>query len=440
MDEKILKYYSRKDVQRKILEAAKDREVGVKYGLDGGFGKRPDVLQFENDIFELVKNGATSFHVSEERWKNPLLLQTGMKKNRMDEIKIGWDAILDVDCKFLEYSKITAELLIEALKFHDVKNIGVKFSGGSGMHVGIPFESFPLTIDNKETRLLFPEGVRVLAEYLKSMIKIPLSERILSLSDTNEIAKSINKKKEELLEKNKFNPFSVVNIDSVLISSRHLYRAPYSVNEKKGFVSLPLSYNELKNFELSKAKIENINVDRDFLPKKIDEYEANRLMMQAFDALKKKNFALPEEENKFKRGYEIPQTAVKEEYWPPCIQTGLKGLKDGKKRFLFILLNFLKSLNWDMNSIEKVVKEWNNRNSDPLKEGYIVSQLNWHKQQKDKILPPNCSNPAYYADLGIKCPEEICSKCKNPVNFSLRKLRMIKVQKKVRKTSKSSKS
>jgi len=345
---------------------------------------------------------------------------------------------LDVDTKFLEYSKLTTELLVEALKFHDIKNIGVKFSGGSGFHIGIPFESFPPSVDGKETKDLFPEGVRVIAEYLKNMIKDPLRERILNLSKIEDIAKAVDKKKEELFEKNIFNPFSVVGIDSVLIASRHLYRASYSLNEKKGLVSIPIYPNNIKNFNLNIAKIENVKTDRDFLPKKVEGYEAGQLIMQAFDALKKKRFILPEGEIKTKREFETPQMAVKAEHWPPCIQMGLKGMGDGKKRFLFILLNFLKSLSWDMDSIEKIVKEWNQKNREPLKEGYIISQLNWHRQHKEKILPPNCANPAYYADLGIKCPEEICSKCKNPVNFSLRKLRMLKQQKKPRRKTRIS--
>mgnify|MGYP001618771646 FL=1 len=374
MDENILKYYSRKDVQKKILEASKDREIGVKYGRDGGFGKRPDVLQFENDVLELVKSGATSFHVSVERWENPLLIETGMNRNQLDRIRKGWDAILDIDCKFLEYSKITAELLVEALKFHEIKNIGVKFSGGSGIHIGIPFESFPSSVDSKETKDLFPEGVRVIAEYLKNMIRDPLRERILSVSKIDDIAKSIDKRKEELLEKNIFNPFSVVGIDSILIASRHLYRAPYSVNEKKGFVSIPIEPNSIKDFNLSVAKIENVKAERNFLPKKVDGYEAGQLIMQAFDALKKKRFAMPEEV-KIKREFETPTMAVNEEHWPPCIKTGLKGMGDGKKRFLFILLNFLKSLNWNMDSIEKIVKEWNQKNKEPLKEGLECLEL-----------------------------------------------------------------
>jgi hypothetical protein len=428
MDKRILKFYSRKDVQRKIVEASRGREVGIKYG-EGGFGKRPDIIQFESDILELSKNGATSFHISEERWKNPLLLQSGMNKKQQDEIRNGWDCILDVDTKFIEYSKLTAELIVDALKFHDVKNIGIKFSGGSGFHIGVPFESFPTKVDNQDIRLLFPEGVRVVADYLKNMIRDPLREKILSVSSVEEISKSVEKLKEDLLIDSQFNPFSVVEIDSVLISSRHLYRAPYSINEKKGLVSVPLKPNQIKNFSLSNAKIENVDTSLNFLNEKI-EPEAGQLIMQAFDALKKKNLALPDEEKKGKRGYDLPKLAIKMEFWPDCIKKGLQGMVDGKKRFLFILINFLKSLGWDIKGIEDIINEWNKKNKQPLKEGYIISQLNWHKQHKENVLPPNCGNKAYYADIGLKCEERICSRCKNPVNHALRKLKAFNENKK----------
>ena len=74
-----LNYYLRKDIQSSIIKSAKNREVAVVYS-DKGFGKRPDILQYENDIAELAKQGATSFHISEEHWKNPLLIRTGMSK------------------------------------------------------------------------------------------------------------------------------------------------------------------------------------------------------------------------------------------------------------------------------------------------------------------------------------------------------------------------
>ena len=112
-----LRFYSRKDVQKEILKTAKDREVAFKFG-DKGFGKRPDILQFEGDIFEMAKQGVTSFHFSEERWSNPLDLNTGMRRKDLDELRSGWDLILDIDGPF-ELSQITAELLVDSLKFYE---------------------------------------------------------------------------------------------------------------------------------------------------------------------------------------------------------------------------------------------------------------------------------------------------------------------------------
>src|SRR3989338_304147 len=148
MEEKFLKYYSRKDVQKRIVETAKEREVAVKFAE--GFGKRPDILQYPNDVLEFAKRGASSFHISEERWNNPLLLKPGMAKKQLDEARKGWDLILDIDTKFLEYSKIAADLIMEAFKFHDLNHFSVKFSGGNGFHIGVQFESFPNKISGIE--------------------------------------------------------------------------------------------------------------------------------------------------------------------------------------------------------------------------------------------------------------------------------------------------
>src|SRR3989344_3912882 len=93
MDLNILKHYLRKDVQKEILKLSKDREVGVRFG-ENGYGKRPDILQYPGDITSLAQQGATSFHVSEERWYNPLELSPGMKKNELDALRKGWDLCL----------------------------------------------------------------------------------------------------------------------------------------------------------------------------------------------------------------------------------------------------------------------------------------------------------------------------------------------------------
>src|SRR3989344_7891959 len=100
----LLKYYSRRDVQKEIVEISKNREIAVNFG-DKGYGKRPDVIQFENDVYELAKKGATSFHISEERWQNPLLIKTGMARKQLDDLRMGWDLLIDLDGINLDYSK-----------------------------------------------------------------------------------------------------------------------------------------------------------------------------------------------------------------------------------------------------------------------------------------------------------------------------------------------
>ena len=80
-------------------------------------------------------------------------------------------------------------------------------------------------------------------------------------------------------------------------------------------------------------------------------------------------------------------------------------------------------MNWSFEDMEKRINDWNKKNYEPLKDSYVRSQLMWHKNQKQKILPPNCSNISYYTDLGVKCPDNICNKHKNPINYSLRRVK-----------------
>jgi hypothetical protein len=416
----ILEFYSRKEIQKAILDSSLSREIAVKYST-GGFGKRPDILSFEQDVFELAKSGATSFHVSEEHWSNPLLLKPGMTKPQLDKLRTGFDIILDIDTKFIEYSKTTALLLVEALKFNDIKNIGLKFSGGSGFHLGVPFSSLPTEVNNLPTVKLFPDAPRAIAAYLKDMIKSQLRDKILEISTLQEISKAANKPQNDLMEVGLFDPFTIIEIDTVLISNRHMYRAPYSINEKKGLVSVPVSIDEIKNFNLKKARIENISTIKKFLPD-TQEKEATQLIIQALDTQNKRPEVILPGDEKPTRQYEALKTSIPDEFFPPCIQIIMKGIKeDGRKRALFILINFLRSMGYPMVQVENILKKWNQKNAQPLGESYVLSQLSWHKRQSETVLPPNCSNLSYYKELGIKCPDEICSRSKNPVSFAKRR-------------------
>ena len=87
--------------------------------------------------------------------------------------------------------------------------------------------------------------------------------------------------------------------------------------------------------------------------------------------------------------------------------------------------------------VEKRVKDWNANQEDSLKEGYIIAQLNWHKVNPKKVPPPNYSNKAYYADIGIEPEENILRMFKNPVTQTVRRFKLSK--KKIKKKKKQKK-
>src|SRR3989344_7949678 len=129
-----LEHYKREDIRDEIVLNSRDREIAVRY--NDTFGKRPDSLRHASDILELAKQGATSFHASEELWSNPLQLDPDMKRHELEKLRKGWDMVIDVDCPYWEFSKLITHLIIEALKKHDVKSISCKFSGNKGFHIG----------------------------------------------------------------------------------------------------------------------------------------------------------------------------------------------------------------------------------------------------------------------------------------------------------------
>ncbi len=420
--EEVLEFYSREDVQKSIARESKDKEIGMKYdyGTQYGYGKRPDVINNPADVLELAKNGATSFHFSEEIWKDPLQLNLDLKQKEMDELRKGWDLIIDIDTPFFEYSKVASSLIIEALKHHKIKSIMCKFSGNHGFHIGVPFEAFPKRTMEQEVRTWFPEGARRVAMYLKEMIREHLIKGLLEKGSIEEIAKNVNKEVKELIKEKKFDPFEVVDVDTILISSRHLCRMPYCYNEKSGLISVVIKPEEIKSFSRVDAKPENVrNILKFFDRENVIPNEAEQLFVQAMDYKPE----IKEEEELFKKktNYEDLQEAVPEDLFPPCIKYILKGLDDGKKRAVFILINFLASAGWGWDQIEKRLKEWNKCNKESLKEVYWKGQLKYTKKHGKK-LPPNCTNEMYYTGMKMCFPDNLCRKVKNPVNYSRRRV------------------
>ncbi len=126
---------------------------------------------------------------------------------------------------------------------------------------------------------------------------------------------------------------------------------------------------------------------------------------------------------------------ITEDLFPPVIKNILLGLKeDGRKRAVFILITFFRSLNFSYEYLEKVLTDWNKKNYKPLKEGYIISQIEWFKKQK-KMLPPNFDSE-YYKALGVDQMDVLSEKTKNPVPYTLARARMKMEQEKSRTTQK----
>ena len=260
-------YYSRKEIQKAIFEFSKNREIAPSYMMES-FGKRPDSFQYTRDIFEMVKKGATSFHCSEELWADPLNLQTGMNEEQLNELRIGWDLILDIDSKYLDYSKILAEQIMKILRFHNVKNVGIKFSGSKGFHIIVPWKAFPKEINEMKTSDMFPAWARTILKYISNKTKPLLIQEITKLTTKSKYVKDFEAAEE-------------VIPDLILVSSRHLFRMPYSLHENTSFASVVINSNSISEFQPKDADPLKVKV-KNFLPES-KEGEATELLREALD-------------------------------------------------------------------------------------------------------------------------------------------------------------
>ena len=480
-------YYSRPDIQKIIFDFSNSREISPRYFE--GFGKRPDTLQYQGDILAMAKKGATSFHCSEELWEDPLKLTTGLVEKQLNELRIGWDLLLDVDCKWFDYSKLAAKAIINVLKNHNIKNIGLKFSGSKGWHIIVPWKAFPKEIGGQPTKNLFPELPRKVINYLrtesrKEMEKIlpedfyeqfkgvdikkgikcnkcdEIAEeyiltdlfcpncnigeqRKLTKDDKKEFKcpncprKFIIKNSKEYFECNRCNInsnqgkhnfsqtietdiFEVMGLDLILVSPRHLFRMPYSLHEKTSLASVVIDPEKVLDFQLPDANAMRAK-PKEFMPNS-EEGEAKELVMQAMDWDRETKISRGEQKEKITGKYAdfkpIKLDNLSESSFPPCVQKILKGVKDGKKRSLFILINLFRSVGMDKEKLEKQIEDWNKKNEVPLKQGYIKSQLSWSYRKKP-IMPQNCKE--FYQGIGVCQPDDYCKRIKNPVNYTIGK-------------------
>jgi hypothetical protein len=419
--QRVWNYYSRESVLKAIAEVAKNREV-VSVFRDGKFGKRPDVIQYPQDVLQAVAEGAVSFHGSVERWQQPMSLDVGLNKSDLDRLRIGWDIFIDPDVDDFEIAKITTKQIVEALKDHGVNSCSIKFTGGQGFHIGIPFESMPENINLQPTAVQYPDILQKVIQFLKWYIKDQLKEEMLSSSSPAELSKKTGISIEEIINIETFDPFKIVSMD--IFSSRHLFRLPYSIHEKTMLVSLPIKPENIDRFEKEHALPEKIRVEEKFLVPKTKDAEA--LIIESLDWASKH---MKEVETEIPKQRDIKKVKyIPEEFFPPCVREISKGLTEGRKRSVFILINFLRNMGWSLNKIEEQLIKWNEKNYPPLRANYLRTQLRWHFRQERNLLPPNCDNEQFYLNIRVCLPDQTCKSgtdkivIKNPVNYPFRKM------------------
>jgi hypothetical protein len=401
---KILKYYSNPDIQKAMLSVARDREV-VGSVEDGSYLKRPDVLLYPKDIEERVKKDVVAFHCSVEKWFQPMQLSVNLKQEEVDNLRKGFDFVIDIDSKAkLEHANAAVIVVYNFLKDLGIKST-VKFSGSRGFHIAISSEAFPEKIDFKKTSNRYPEIPQTLAEYLSERIKDQLLEELISFEGgVASLVKTVKSVSE-------LSPYQFVDIEKNW-GNRHLFRMPYSLHPKYWLVSVPLKFEDLKNFKREMAKPEKIKADAKFLVNK--EGEATEFLLKALEWKAKQ----PREIIKPKRLRKKSKTPIPEDYFPPCMKLILKGLSDGRKRSLFSLATFLRAMNWKPEETEKRIREWNLKNFRPLSERTLKTQLKWHFRQSRELMPANCYSHLFYVSIGVCKPDQHCSK--NPVNYPFR--------------------
>ena len=219
---------------------------------------------------------------------------------------------------------------------------------------------------------------------------------------------------------------------------------PYSMHESSGLVSLPIDPRKIMDFQRADATHELFKISTyRFLDKdNLEEGNATELFDDAFRWIsnRKHDDAMREEfsrKRQTKTHLLTVESAIPEMFFPPCINLINNGMDDGKKRALFVLINFYTSVGWGYDEIEKKLIEWNEKNKEPIRMNYLLGQLRYHKQIKKKALPPNCDNAMYMKDMGVCRPDNFCPRIKNPAQYTTRKAFLINNDKKGRKVKKS---
>lgn len=470
------------------LEFFRNRNKFSPYPRDRTFPVKP-----LNKVYKQIKPKLFNHHRKEQM----TLKKTRANAERIKKV-IGWfetTKSIEMDQqsrKIIENYKQLLDSDVGAIKIKSIKSMGIKKvydvsveetesffgndypillhnSGSKGFHILIPWKAFPKEVNGIQTKDMFPEWPRAIANYLHDMINDKLTQEIHKQSNLEEhyeiIYKPTNQKasthikthykcpncKSEVIntkskkdnlrcnvcnydmqkikqeeyyifeednsikspekfEKKLTSDKLIDSVDIILVASRHLFRAPYSLHEKTGLASVVLENNEIETFNPNQAHPMKVKI-KSYMPN-CEEGEARELLLQSLDYVKKQ----PEKATKYTgKSIDLKGLTINESMFPECIKKILKGIKqDGRKRALFILLGFYNSLEFPQDYIEEKILKWDKKNYKQLKWGYIKSQIDWFA--RSKIMPPNC-NSHFYKELNVNCK---CQNTKNPVSYTIK--------------------
>jgi hypothetical protein len=223
------------------------------------------------------------------------------------------------------------------------------------------------------------------------------------------------------------NVAAVVEVDTILIAPRHLYRMPYSLHEKSGLASVPVLKEKVLGLSKARdwAKPATVRFDVPFLDRGVATAGEASFLFDAARSFVEGELSLEEgQERKASKEFEVPTEAIPEECFPPCINAMLLGLKDGRKRAMFTLINFLRGCGWSPEQIEEKLLAWNEKNDEKLREVELKGRLRYERTKKEVVPPHNCKR--YYQDFGVCKPDSFCEHIKNPLQYAKRKAELLK--------------
>ena len=198
----LAEYYSNDFIITQLLKNAKGREVAGAF-WDGRYDQRPNILQYPNDIVQMVRKGITSFHFSVEHWSNPMAIAN----ENYEKLRTGWDMLIDIDSKLgLDESKLAAEMISQLLKKYGIRP-GIKFSGRRGFHICIPGSLFPKELDYKPLAKMYPEVPRILASFIRRKIGHRLLKELVRMKGAKQLIEILGE------TPSKLNPFYFVEIE-----------------------------------------------------------------------------------------------------------------------------------------------------------------------------------------------------------------------------------